>query len=197
MTGLETAIILVSFVITAAAFAFVVLNMGFLTSQKSQSVISQSMTEASSSILVDNDLIAHFSVNQTSQADTNLTKLVFYIKLSQGKEPVDLSPGRLTMTFQNPRTHAEIYSDTHNVTTITEVNGDSDTLLESGERFRVVIDFTDPAVSTLSWDPTLTGAEYYAHPYEEFRVHLRPAAGAVLAIERALPAVYDDIMTLD
>jgi len=40
MTGLETAIILVAFVITAAAFAFVVLNMGFLTAEKAQSVIS-------------------------------------------------------------------------------------------------------------------------------------------------------------
>ena len=40
MTGLETAIILVAFVITSAAFAFVVLNMGFLTAEKAQSVIS-------------------------------------------------------------------------------------------------------------------------------------------------------------
>ena len=39
ITGLETAIILVAFVITAAAFAFVVLNMGFLTAEKAQSVI--------------------------------------------------------------------------------------------------------------------------------------------------------------
>ncbi len=31
VTGLETAIILVAFVITAAAFAFVILNMGFIT----------------------------------------------------------------------------------------------------------------------------------------------------------------------
>jgi len=40
MTGIETAIILVAFVITSAAFAFVVLNMGFLTEEKAQSVIS-------------------------------------------------------------------------------------------------------------------------------------------------------------
>jgi len=40
MTGIETAIILVAFVITSAAFAFVVLNMGFLTAEKAQSVIS-------------------------------------------------------------------------------------------------------------------------------------------------------------
>ncbi|MCD6509436.1 MAG: hypothetical protein J7L11_03485, partial [Thermoprotei archaeon] len=31
MTGIETAIILIAFVIVAASFAFVVLNMGFFT----------------------------------------------------------------------------------------------------------------------------------------------------------------------
>jgi flagellin FlaB len=34
MIGIETALILVAFVITAAAFAFVVLNMGFLTAAR-------------------------------------------------------------------------------------------------------------------------------------------------------------------
>jgi flagellin FlaB len=58
MTGLETAIILVAFVITAAAFAFVVLNMGFLTAEKAQSVISSGMAEASSAILVDSGMVA-------------------------------------------------------------------------------------------------------------------------------------------
>jgi flagellin FlaB len=43
MTGLETAIILIAFVITAAAFSFVVLNMGFLSAQKTQTVISSGM----------------------------------------------------------------------------------------------------------------------------------------------------------
>lgn len=60
MTGLETAIILVAFVITAAAFAFIVLNMDFLTAEKAQSVISSGMTEASSPILMDSGLIAQF-----------------------------------------------------------------------------------------------------------------------------------------
>jgi len=59
MTGLETAIILVAFVITAAAF--VVLNMGFLTAEKAQSVISSGMSEATSAILTDSGMIAQFS----------------------------------------------------------------------------------------------------------------------------------------
>lgn len=85
MTGLETAIILVAFVITVAAFAFVILNMGFLTAEKAQSVISTGMSEARSSMLIDSGLVGYFSnttVIPASQANICLTKVVFYIKLS-------------------------------------------------------------------------------------------------------------------
>ena len=72
MTGLETAIILVAFVITAAAFAFVVLNMGFLTAEKAQSVISSGMSEASSALLVDSGVIGQFNTTGDAQADIDL-----------------------------------------------------------------------------------------------------------------------------
>jgi flagellin FlaB len=39
LTGLETAIILISFVIVAAAFSFAVLNLGLFTTQKSGEVV--------------------------------------------------------------------------------------------------------------------------------------------------------------
>jgi len=35
------------------------------------------------------------------------------------------------------------------------------------------------------------------HPYEEFRVELRPAAGSVLTVERQIPAVYSIVMVID
>jgi len=37
----------------------------------------------------------------------------------------------------------------------------------------------------------------YPHPYEEFRIELRPATGAVLSIDRQLPAVYSTIMVIE
>jgi len=37
----------------------------------------------------------------------------------------------------------------------------------------------------------------YTHPYETFRIELRPAQGAVLTIERNIPAVYNTIMSLN
>jgi flagellin FlaB len=193
MTGLETAIILVAFVITAAAFAFVVLNMGFLTAEKAQSVISAGMTEASSSMLMDSGLIGQFDNLTGAQSDVYLKKLTFYIKLSQGHEPVDLSDDKLVATYTNQRCHGVIYDSNGTIMTISGVNSDGDRLLETGEKFKVTVDFT--AIDAADMDPS--GADVYTRPYEEFRVELRPSTGAVLAIERQIPAVYTTVMVID
>jgi len=195
MTGLETAIILVAFVITAAAFAFVVLNMGFLTAEKAQSVISSGMSEASSALLVDSGVIGQFTSTGGDQADIDLAKLTFYLKLSQGHTPVDLDDSKLVATYTNARTHANLYASNGTIMTIQGVNSDGDSLCETGEKFKVVIDFSQLTNSTM--DPDVTVDEAYAHPYEEFRVELRPSAGAVLSIERQLPPVYSAVMVIE
>jgi flagellin FlaB len=196
MTGLETAIILVAFVITAAAFAFVVLNMGFLTAEKAQSVISAGMTEASSSMLLDSGMVGQFQDVTGAQSGVDLIKLTFYVKLSQGHEPVDLSSDKLVATYTNARCHGEIYASNGTIMTIKGVNSDGDGLLETGEKFKVTIDFT--ALSNTAVDPAQASQDdVYTHPYEEFRIELRPAAGAVLAIERQIPAVYTTVMVID
>ncbi len=199
MTGLETAIILVAFVITAAAFAFVILNMGFLTAEKAQSVISAGMSEASSSMLIDSGLVAFFSntsVAGVQQADICLTKVVFYMKLSQGHEPVDCDDSRLIATFTNDVCHGEIYDTNGTVMTITTANGDTDTLLETGEKFKVEIDFTELLLADVEPVPA-DRPSLYTHPYENFRVEIRPSQGAVMTIERQLPAVYTPVMVID
>ncbi|MFW6109600.1 MAG: hypothetical protein ACOC6N_04035, partial [archaeon] len=89
----------------------------------------------------------------------------------------------------------ELYDTNGTIMTITGVNDDGDSLCETGEKFKVVIDFGQLTNSTMEPDVTLENA--CTHPYEEFRVELRPSAGAVLTIERQLPAVYSDIMVLE
>ena len=199
MTGLETAIILVAFVITAAAFAFVVLNMGFLTAEKAQSVISSGMAEASSALLVDSGMVGQFQNLTGPQSGIDLIKLTFYVKLSQGHEPIDLSDTRLLATYTNQRCHGTLYSTAvtnATIMTVKGVNSDGDDLLETGEKFKVTIDFT--TLSNTAVDPAQpTQEDVYAHPYEEFRIEIRPSAGAVLTIERQVPAVYSTIMILE
>jgi len=199
MTGLETAIILVAFVITAAAFAFVILNMGFLTAEKAQSVIATGMAEASSSMLIDNGVVGYFANTTTIpviQGNVYLYKVVFYIKLSQGHEPIDVSDNRLVATFTNARCHGELYKQNGTVMTIKKVTGDADTLLETGEKFRVEVDFTELTLADV--DPVPANFhELYSHPYEKFRIEVRPSQGAVMTIERTVPAVYSTVMTLE
>ena len=50
--GIESAIVLIAFVIVAAALAFVVLNMGFSTTQKAKTAIIAALEEAGSSLEV-------------------------------------------------------------------------------------------------------------------------------------------------
>lgn len=197
VTGIETAIILVAFVITAAAFAFVILNMGFITSEKAQSVITSGMSEATSALMVDNGIVASFAnVTGGEQNDICLTKLTFYVKLSQGHSPIDIADSRLVATFTNERHHGEVYDENGTIMTMTCVNGDSDSLLEVGEKYRVDIDFTE--IPNDGVDPVVTNRpDLYSHPYETFRVELRPSEGAVLTINREIPAVYVAVMTLD
>ena len=197
MTGLETAIILVAFVITAAAFAFVVLNMGFLTAEKAQSVISSGMQEASSALLVDSGVIGQFNQTGGDQSAVDLTKLTFYLKLSQGHEPIDLDDSKLVATYTNARCHGEIYNANGTCMTVQGVNSDGDSLLETGEKFKVTIDFSELLYDSMVDPQPSSQDDVYAHPYEEFRIELRPATGAVLSLDRQLPAVYSTIMTLD
>lgn len=198
MTGLETAIILVAFVITAAAFAFVILNMGFLTAEKAQSVISSGMAEATSALLVDSGVVGSFS-NTTAgsdQSDICMTKLTFYVKLSQGHSPIDVSDSRLVATFTNERCHGELYDTNGTIMTMTGVTGDGDSLLEVGERYKVEIDFTEIPFTGVDPNPA-DWRELYSHPYETFRVELRPSEASVLTISREVPAVYVAVMNLD
>jgi len=155
------------------------------------------MSEATSAIMTDNGVVANFAnVSLGDQSDICLTKLTFYIKLSQGHTPIDIDDARLVATFTNERHHGELYDVNGTIMTMTCVNGDGDTLLEVGEKYRVDIDFTE--IPNDGVDPAVvTRTDLYCHPYETFRVELRPSEGAVLSINREIPAVYVAVMTID
>jgi archaeal flagellin FlaB len=117
MTGLETAIILVAFVITAAAFSFMLLNMGFLTSQKTQTVISSSLEESTTTLQVVDAVVGSFALSD-SQVFTNMTNVEFFLRLPSGGEVIDLSSDKLTVTYTNLRCHGVIYPPNGTVVTV-------------------------------------------------------------------------------
>jgi len=92
--GIESAIVLIAFVIVAAALAFVVLNMGFATSQKAKTSITSALGEAGSSLSISGKVIAAAPV-----AGGFINATMIPIKLTSGGESVDLSDTRATISY--------------------------------------------------------------------------------------------------
>ena len=90
---------MVAFVITASAFAFVVLNMGMLSADQAQSVISSSVEETSAALMMDTDIIGTFSNTTGTQSTICLTKATFYVRLSQGNTPIDMDDSKVVITY--------------------------------------------------------------------------------------------------
>jgi flagellin FlaB len=192
LTGLESAIILVAFVITAAAFSFVVLNMGFLTSQTSRSIISSSISESSTSLQCDGEVVGHF--NTTS---SQMIGVIFYIKLSGGSSPVSMDNNKLTITYSNVRVSGVLYGSlvsNDTVCTLTQVEGNGDKILSQGETWKIMCNFAkvgdDP-------DTGLTIPSAYALAYESFSIAVRPANGAILTITRNVPGDIENYKVID
>jgi len=87
--GIESAIVLIAFVIVAAALAFVVLNMGFATTQKAKTTIISSLSEASSSLEISGKVTAISDVFATTPNNViNATSIP--IKVTSGGDSINL-----------------------------------------------------------------------------------------------------------
>jgi flagellin FlaB len=57
MVGIEAAIVLIAFVIVAAAFSFMVVNMGLFATQKGKQTIQLGVSQSSSPLIIDGDIM--------------------------------------------------------------------------------------------------------------------------------------------
>jgi len=100
MVGIEAAIVLIAFVIVAAALAFVVLNMGFFTTQKSKEAMSSGLKEASTALEIDGSVLGKVGSN-------NISQVMIPLKTSSGRNPVDLI--KVAISAKTP-SKAEVYT---------------------------------------------------------------------------------------
>ena len=186
LTGVGTAIILIAFVIVAAAFAFTVLNMGFLTAQKSGEVMGAGLEQASSALQVSGSVFAEGDVSSKK-----VTGITIYVKLAPGREPIDMRNGSLVITYYDPHKNIDnIYAENSSTAgcLVTEVTGDGDYMLEHGEIFKIALNLTGTAIYNGSSELTVN---------EKFSIDIKPPVGAVLTVERWIPAYISARMDLD
>jgi flagellin FlaB len=92
--GIESAIVLIAFVIVAAALAFVVLNMGFATTQKAKTTIISSLNEASSALEVSGKVTA---IANVPKAEVNATSIP--VKVTTGGSPINLDSNTVAIKY--------------------------------------------------------------------------------------------------
>jgi flagellin FlaB len=196
ISGLETAIVLIAFVIVASAFAYAVLNMGFLATQKSQQVVLGGLQGASAALVVDGPVYG-YGVNDGTVTTANYTMhtVIFWLKIASGADAVDLNINKTTIGFQNPRgVWPNIYNSAalsyvvNNVTYAT-ISGTACTvvwevgsgnLLDPNEKVRVTLDLTTMTIGGLDAGLVLQN--------EQFKIIVKPPYGSVLDIVRNAPA---------
>ncbi|MCL7391921.1 MAG: hypothetical protein LZ172_03465 [Thaumarchaeota archaeon] len=183
LTGLETAIILIAFIIVAAAFAFAVLNLGFASTQKSGEVLKAGLEEATSSIELAGSVIA---TGENSTSGMKVSTITLYVKTAVGKRPVDLSNETLIISYMDPYKVVDKLAYGTQVE-VSEIQGDGDTLIEYGESFKIVIH-----VNTIYGG--IDNVQLKAN--DVFVVEVKPPVGAILKVERRLPPAIDPVMDL-
>jgi flagellin FlaB len=104
--GVESAIVMIAFVIVAAALAFVVLNMGFSTTQKAKTTIVSSLSEASSALEVAGKVTAVGDI-----ALSNIRVVSIPIKVASGGDSINLQNTTASIKYMsNSREYDNIYS---------------------------------------------------------------------------------------
>ncbi len=101
--GVESAIVMIAFVIVAAALAFVVLNMGFSTTQRAKTAIISSLSEASSSIEIAGKVTG---IGDVTGGFVNVTNVP--IKVASGGDSVNMNP---TLTAVKYLSNSVSYDD--------------------------------------------------------------------------------------
>ena len=184
ITGLETAIVLIAFVVVASVFAFAVLSTGLLSSEKSKEVVLGGLAETSATLTLRGSVIAE------SKASSNVwvEKVRFTLtSAAQAAEAVDLSPAGTVVTYldkdhaincDNPVDSGEPKCSWSTVWIIGQGN-----LVDPNEQVDVTVLLTSLTPNGLDKS-------------KEFTIQVRPSRGAVVIINRTMSAELKDIMDL-
>ena len=137
ITGLETAIILIAFVVVAAVFAYTVLSAGLFATQKSSDSVYSGLESAQSTMELKGGIICYASgsLAQTGQATdiikdnggnalvatagTVVTRIQFTVANVLGGEPIDLTPPQtISYTYVDPPSDLTVSNPDNHVTVI-------------------------------------------------------------------------------
>ena len=186
ITALETAIILIAFVVVASVFAFTILSSGTSSTQQAKDAIAGGLAQVSGSLEVRGSVIAEGTTGDGAE----VTNLIFTLATVTGGNPVDLTPppdgegdAENTLIIDYRDANGRV-ADIEWTATPMGVD-DGDNLLEDRELAQITIDMSK----------VLTG-ENTLGPNSTFVIEIKPPTGGTMPLERTTPAVIDAVMDL-
>ena len=181
ITGLETAIVLIAFVVVSSVFAFAALSTGLFTTDKAKETIHAGLSEARGTMELKGSVIATASVTGNSGIVSDIT---FQVTNAAAGEAIDMSVGNTIIKYSDKNQVVNLDS-AGEFTTTGVGSDDGDSLLERGEVFEVNI----PNLNT-TLSPTL-GTD------ESFTLEIIPPKGAVVFIQRTTPISLETKTSLE
>lgn len=182
ITGLETAIVLIAFVVVASVFAFAVLSTGLLSSEKSKEVVLGGLAETSATLTLRGSVIGNSAASNNGYVNTVKFTLT---SAAQAAEAVDLSAAGTVVTYLDAD-HA-VNCDNPAVSGTPKCSWEATWIIGSGN----LVDPNEQVDVTVTLtDMTPNGLE----KSKEFTIQVRPSRGAVIVVNRTTPAELKDIM---
>ncbi len=182
ITGLETAIVLIAFVVVSSVFAFAALSTGLFSSDKAKETISAGLAETRGTLEQKGSIILTSSTTGTSGV---ISSIQFQVANAAAGEPIDLTPGNTIIRYSDKNQVKNMTTTADFTATNIAAFGDSDTLLEMGEIFEIkLINLQTRLTTPLG-------------PSTEFTIEIVPPRGAVLFLSRRTPVSMQTIDILD
>jgi flagellin FlaB len=176
ITGLETAIILIAFVIVASVFAFVVLSTGLFSAERGKETVFAGLEKARGNLEVRGALTV--TDTDASGTITAADNIEFNLANAAGGFPVLVDPAATTNSVVMNFIDAQ--ARTADITyTVTQIQGDGDNLLENGELMEINV---------------VPGGALDVN--EIFTIEVVPPQGGTLLINRTMPPEIDVVMDL-
>jgi len=188
IVGIEAAIVLIAFIIIAAALSYVVINMGFYTTQKTKETMASGLEESTSALLLDGVV-----TGKTNATVGEIEYLIIPVKLSVGKTALDLKNESVVVSiYLSDATLMDIYegADLTDNTTWADL---STALSLGGDEAKFAI-YNDNGKNNKLLEPTekaflvvYLGSGHTLEDYETVKIEVKTAVGATLTVVRTAP----------
>ena len=141
ITGLETAIVLIAFVVVSSVFAFAALSTGLFSSDKAKETINAGLSEARGTLEVRDAVIAKANGGKTA-----IDEVVINVSNAAGGEAVNLTAGDTLITYTDASQSVTLTGDNFTVTGLG--SADTDKLVEVGEMYEIKVTGLEAKLAT-------------------------------------------------